>query len=344
MYKLNWLNMMIKVLMLPHVSEVQNQSNGIARVIEGYFKHLPDFDIELVEPDVTSYDLAASHAGITGGDCDIAHLHGLYWTGDYNASEWEWHVNSRVIEACRKAKQITVPSAWVGETIQRDMRLTPAIIPHGINWQEWQHNEENRGYVLWNKNRNFDVCDNSILDILIDRFPDVQFVSTLPTVQNQGYINSPMWPGNFRILPSGAKTKHDEMKGFVQRCGVYLSVAKETFSVGNLEAMASGKPILGWDWGGNSFLIRHGITGYLAKVNDIDDLMEGLNYCLKYAKILGANAREIVKEYTWQKSCEKVAEVYRLAVKDDTRPMNIDPSLYELSNGNFDKVELSLKV
>ena len=58
--------MTIKVLMRPHVSEVQNQSNGIARVIEGYFAHLKEFDIELVEPDATTYDLVAAHAGITG--------------------------------------------------------------------------------------------------------------------------------------------------------------------------------------------------------------------------------------------------------------------------------------
>ena len=315
--------------MRPHVSEVQNQSNGIARVIEGYFAHLKEFDIELVEPDATTYDLVAAHAGITGGECDIAHLHGLYFTADYNASDWEWHVNSRVIEACRSAKIITVPNAWVAETIQRDMRLNPVVIGHGIDWQGWQHNQENRGYVLWNKNRNFDVCDNSILDVLLSRFPDVQFVSTLPTQQNSGFINSPMWPKNFRILPNGTKTPHDEMKGFVQRCGVYLSIAKETYSVGNLEAMASGKPILGWDWGGNSFLVRHGQTGYLAKVNDIDDLCKGLNYCLKYAKTLGANAREVVKEYTWAKACELVAGVYRLAMTEDDRPMLIEPSLYE---------------
>lgn len=318
---------MIKVLMLPHVSEIQGQSNGIARVVEGYFKHLPQFGVELVEPDATSYDLVAGHAGITGGQVGCAHLHGLYFTSDYNASEWEWHVNSRVIEACRNAKVITVPSAWVAEVFQRDMRVSPFVIPHGIDWEEWQHKEENEGFCLWGKNRRFDVNDNSILDVLVNRFPNVPFVSTLvtPSLDDKPF---PMWPKNFKILESGGKTPPAEMKGYIQRAGVYLSLSKETFGIQCLEAMASGVPVLGWAWGGNLDLVQTGVNGYLARPGDVDDLCEGLNYCLKHRKVLGANGRELAKSWTWQKACNKVASVYELAMKRDDRPMVIDTSSY----------------
>lgn len=322
--------MTIKCLMLPHVSEVVGQSNGIARVIESYWRHLPQFGIELVEPDATTYDLKVAHAGITGPDCQIAMLHGLYWSGDYNADEWEWHVNSRVIEACRNAKAICVPSEWVAETIRRDMRLDPFVIPHGIDWKEWRHKEENGGYVLWNKNRRFDVCDNSILDVLMYRFPNVPFVSTLVTPSLDGKPFS-MWPKNFKIIESGGKTPHIEMKGYVQRAGVYLSVAKETFSIGVLEAMASGKPVLGWDFGGNSFLIQHGCNGYLAKPGDVDDLCEGLNYCLKHQKVLGENGKELVKAWTWEKACSMLSKVFESVLERDDRPMAISPKRYEVA-------------
>lgn len=320
----------MKVLMLPHVSEIQGQSNGIARVIEGYFKYLPQFGVELVGPDATSYDLVAAHAGITGSACTVAHLHGLYFTNDYNAHEWEWHVNSRVIEACRNAKLITVPSAWVSEVFQRDMRINPHVIPHGIDWREWQHNEECENFVIWNKNRRFDVCDNSILDTLARRFPDVPFVSTLPT-PSLDKLPFSQWPRNFKIIESGGKTPHAEMKGYVQRAGVYLSVAKETFGIGVLEAMASGVPVLGWNWGGNVDLVQTGVNGYLARQGDVDDLCEGLNYCLKYREILGKNGRELARSWTWERACSMVYEVYKLALQTDDRPMVIDPSLYEVA-------------
>lgn len=320
--------MPIKVMMKPHVTELAGES-GINRVVENYFRFLPDFGVELVEPNATTYDLIAAHAGITGGDVTVAHTHGIYFTNDYPALDWEYRVNARVIEACRHAKIITCPSAWVAETFQRDMRLNPVVVPHGIVWEEWQHKEENKGYVLWNKNRTgLDVCDNSLLDVLMKRFPDIDFVSTLLTPQTKDIVNSPMWPKNFRILPHGGKTPHKEMMGIVQRAGIYLSLAKETWGIGIVEAMASGVPVLGWNWGGNTQLVQTGVNGYLAEPYNIDDLCEGLNYCLKHRQVLGANGRELAKQWTWQKACEMVAGVYRLAMVEQPATVSVVIPVY----------------
>lgn len=322
--------MTIKCRMYPHLTELGNGESGIHTVVRKYFEHLPEFGVELVEPTATTFDLRASHAGITGGDTDCAHLHGYYFTADYPADEWEYRVNARVVESIRSAKVITVPSDWVAETLRRDCRLNPFVIPHGIDWHEWQHEEECQGYVLWNKNRaSADVVDNSILDTFIRKFPEVNFVSTFPTPQTVSLINSPIWPTNFKLLPGGGKTPHAEMRRFVQRAGVYLSTSKETFGIGILEAMTAGVPVLGWDFGGNSFLVKHGVNGYLAKPGDFEDLCEGLLYCLKHRQVLGANGRELAKGWTWQRSCEMVAGVYRLAMEEDVRPMKIPAELYQ---------------
>lgn len=328
----------MKVMMRPHLTELAGEG-GINRVVENYFRFLPDFDIELVEPNATSFDIIAAHAGITGSECTVAHTHGLYFSADYPADEWEWHVNSRVIDACRNAKLITVPSSWVGEIFQRDMRLNPLVIPHGVVWEDWQHNEECGNFVLYNKTRNADACDNSVLDILLRKFPDITFVSTLPTPSLQRKTFNE-WPANFKIIETGVRTPHKEMRKFVQQAGIYLSVAKETWGIGIVEAMASGTPILGWNHGGNSFLVQHGVNGYLAKPGDIDDLCEGLAYCVKHRGVLGANGREMAKQWTWAKACGLVAGVYRLAMKEENRPMVIESSLYGVSCGNLDKVEL----
>lgn len=308
--------------MLPHPKDGLGNESGIRRVVEAYHEHLPKFGVELVKPNATTYDIKAVHAGMTGADNDVCHTHGLYWTADYKAADWEYRVNARVIEAIRHARTVTVPSEWVAETFRRDMRLAPAVVPHGIDWREWQHSEDNEGYILWNKNRaGVDACDNSVLTPLAKQFPNNIFVATFPP---QGR------PQNLKVLKDGV-VPHSEMKRLVQRAGVYLSLVKETFGIGVLEAMAAGVPVLGWNYGGNSFLVEHGVSGYLAEPGNLDDLYTGLDYCLKYRDTLGANGRELVKKWTWQSACEKLTHIYELAMKDDKRPMFIEPELYTMS-------------
>lgn len=326
----------MKVLMLPHVSQIKDKPGGIPRVVEAYAKYLPQFGVELVEPNATSYDLKAVHAGMTGGDCDVAHLHGLYWTSDYSADDWEWRVNARVIEACRNAKTITVPSAWVAEPFKRDMRLSPVVIPHGIDWQEWRHSYPSGGYVLWNKTRRFDVCDNSILDILMAQFPDTLFYSTLPTPMLQN-VHPVDYPANFKIIESAGGTSHSVMKRFVQEAGVYLSTTKETFGIGTLEAMASGVPVLGWANGGNLDLIEHGINGYLARPGDIEDLIFGLNYCLVNRRVLGLNGQELAKKWGWEPVCEQVANVYRVAMIEQPATVGVVIPVYNKTQDQLDR-------
>lgn len=296
----------MKVLMTPHVDDFKDQESGIRRVIEAYFAYLPDYGIELVKPEYT-YDLRAVHAGMTGRECDVAHLHGMYWTADYVAPGWEYHANELIVKALRNALQVTVPSPWVAESLQRDMRFSPHVVPHGIEWTAWEP-EKHEGYILWNKNRNKDVCDPTPAIELARVRSQTELVTTflpygmsekLPNVRGVGLL------------------EHNVMKKFIQRAMIYLSTTKETFGIGVLEAMAAGVPILAFDWGGNRDLVQHGVNGYLARPNDIQDLAEGLDYCMRYRSVLGDNAREMSKQWSWPRAVEQVANVYRLAMASD---------------------------
>ena len=150
----------MKVLMLPQMRHFRSEESGIKRVVEAYHKYGPQFGIEYVD-EGEPYDLKVSHAGTNTENIDVAHLHGLYWSADVSCSKWEWKANANVIEAARQAKIITVPSEWVAETIRRDMRRQPVVIGHGVDWDEWQHDRPMGGYILYNKNRQGDVCDAS---------------------------------------------------------------------------------------------------------------------------------------------------------------------------------------
>jgi len=285
---------MLKIKMHPDPKRLEDENNGVGQVVKHYAKYLPSYDIEFNNDD---YDLIAAHAGITRGECDIAHLHGLYW-GDV-LEPWQRASNAYIVEACRSAKAITVPSEWVAQTFRRDMKINPHVIPHGIDYELWDTKAPypKGGYVLWNKNRKSDVCDPKAVTYLADYYDHIQFKTT--------YIND----GRDNITVLGS-LPHKAMKPLIEECTVYLSTVKETFGIGILEAMASARPVLGWDYGGNSDIIQHGITGYLAKPNNYDDLANGLDYCLKHARQLGENGREVVKGFGWDKAAEMVADVY----------------------------------
>ena len=291
--------------MTPHLSDYSTHESGVRQVIENYFKYLPRFGVELADKNDTSYDLYAAHAGTSGKHCDIAHLHGLYWTGDFDSPSWEYKANNNIVHALWAAKQVTVPSEWVAETIRRDMRFNPHVIGHGIDAELWTP-QENQKYVLWNKNRNIDVCDPSPMIELARKAGNVDFITTF---YPRGYDGTAQNVKEIGLQP------HAEMKKLIQGAGVYLSTTKETFGIGVLEAMAAGVPVLGFAWGGNMEMIVHGQNGYLAKPGNIEDLAEGLAYCMEHRAVLGKNALEMVKQWSWPKVVEKVADVYRLAME-----------------------------
>jgi glycosyltransferase involved in cell wall biosynthesis len=87
--------------------------------------------------------------------------------------------------------------------------------------------------------------------------------------------------------------------------------------------MASGIPVLGFDHGGNRDLVEHGVNGYLAEPGNFDDLAEGLNFCMKNWGVLGANGRELAKKWTWENACEKMIEVWKLAMVEEEPTVSI---------------------
>lgn len=302
---------MIRVLSTPLLDSWTQHESGIRRVVDAYARYLPQFGVEFVGPNDEA-DLLAVHAGTSQG-ADVAHCHGLYWTADYKAPSWEWRGNEHVVNSVRQAKIVTVPSQWVAESFERDMRFSPVVINHGIDWEEWQDHSADQGYVLWNKNRGGeDVCDPYPVTVLGKEFPKTLFLTTF----SRGEITS-----NVKVT---GIIKHNKMKTAIQECSVYLATTKETFGIGILEAMASGKPILGFAHGGILEMVEHGVNGYLADPYNHEDLAEGLRYCLENKKVLGENSREMVKKWDWPSQVEKVADVYKLALEIASEPPLVD--------------------
>jgi len=305
---------LLKVWMTPTPSEAgRDSTNSINQIVMRVDKYLPDYGVQLVEQP----DNAQVHAGHAGqgsqAPLDVAHYHGLYPTAQGSEN---FAVNAAVIRNLKTARIITAPSEWIADVIRRDMHVNPRVIGWGVDTEEWQPLAEHQNYVIWNKARVDDVANPQVMLELAARAHDVLFLTTfgvgtpnVKTVGRQIYL---------------------EMKEMVRNAAVYLSSNVETFGIGTLEAMSAGVPVLAFRQSNTDRLVEHGVTGFLAELGDMEGLYEGLQYCLKHRKRLGENAREVAKQYTWQRVAQQFANVYFdvMKMKNDVRPHRIEPTSY----------------
>lgn len=312
----------MKLYLAPHVSQI-DQATGIGRVVIAQHKYLPEFGIELVN-DLESADVTAVHTqGFGIYNPDVIHTHGLYWTGDPGSGNYaNWHdsINKRIIEAIRRSRVVTVPSEWVAMPFKRDMRISPAVIGHGIDFDEWEPGD-NRKYVLWNKNRDADVCDPGPAWELAER--GIQVVTTYAPADK-------LVPDSMAVI---GRLPFDEMKKMISEADVYLATTKETFGIGTLEALACGVPVLGFSWGGTNDLITHEEDGYLVDPGDIDGLIRGLEYIRRNRKRMSTQARATAKLYEWKSVIYKYAEIYQGVV--DPVPDGVAVVIPNFNYGEF---------
>jgi glycosyltransferase involved in cell wall biosynthesis len=297
--------MIYKVFMLPTPSQAAlDNSNAINQIVLRLQKILPSYGWEITENE-SEADIVAVHAGQTTRDiiCDIAHCHGLYPTAQFPNTQWHWKANENVIRTLREAKLITVPSDWVAEILRRDMNIEPSIVRWAINRSEW-HMGPHKAYTLWNKTRVSAVCDPNPIYYLAQEISDAQFVSTfLPS----GKENNPL--PNLKVI---GRQKFEDMKPIIHDASIYLSTTKETFGIGIVEAMATGSPILGYNWGAIPEIVTHGIDGYLVEPHDLEGLVTGWKWIMRHRRTLSFNARQaaIDEYYSWRRVASQIAGLY----------------------------------
>lgn len=309
---------MIKVSMLPRREFHDQPMMGVERVglelmrrLQGDFEWCDDY----IHADIVISHAGSFHGGLKEGQISpiradqgfIAVVHGLYPTGDYAMGGGDYLANRAIIQDVAIADNVIVPSRWVGLPLERDMFIKPHVIHWGVNWQDWQHHEPNQGYALWNKNRVDQVCDPAAFHAVAALLPQIQFVRTPGELDDKHPL--PKSP-NLTILPLEAK-KHLTMRQLVQQAGVYIATTKETGDIGSREALASGVPVCAFGQGAVLDFVQHGVNGYVVEPGNIEDLAQGIQYCLKHRAILGANARELAKGYSWNKAASQLKAIIK---------------------------------
>jgi glycosyltransferase involved in cell wall biosynthesis len=110
---------------------------------------------------------------------------------------------------------------------------------------------------------------------------------------------------------SGDKLKHAYR---ISDVVVVPSVYLDPFPTVNLEAMASGKPVVGSCFGGTPEVVEDGKTGYVVNPLDIETFSDKITALLlneRMAKEMGDNGRECVeKSFSLDTQVEKLLALY----------------------------------
>lgn len=296
----------MNVYLHPRARGEDDGQGGVRRVVEGMQAHLEAEGVSIVDNPADA-DIIACHIQIPPeflkrhpDKVFVAHNHGLYWS-EYEWPLWARTANVEVMEAIRVADVVTAPSEWVANTIRRHTSRDVRVVPHGIDFKEWAGGKP-MGYVLWDKTRVDPVCDPSPLNAVARMLPDVQFISTFGDA-----------------LPNTRIVGHQTFANaadLVRYASVYLATVRETGApaFGTLQALACGVPVVGFDWGGNSEVLTHGVDSWLVKPGDMQGLADGIRWAIANHKTISANARETAAQYPWQRAARLYAEIYREAL------------------------------
>jgi len=290
----------------PTIDPSQKSITGVERVIIEQRRYLTDY-LDFTDSPLDADVLAAHVVPFADTLPDILHCHGLYPSGEFPLPAWMWRSNRNIIDTLRKVKRVTVPSRWIAEIFMRDMGFSPEIVPHGLTLSEWQEPSADRTMtVVFNKNRVDAVCTPEPVQQLAALCPDIKFLST---------FGSPA--KNLDII---GLQPYDKMKEILYKNGIYFAPTKETFGIGLLEGLASGMPVLAWNWGNAPELVAHKKTGYLAKPGDYEDTVKGLRYCIDNFDKLSQAARREALKHDWREIIPSYMEIYESALEKHQGP------------------------
>ncbi|MDJ0712631.1 MAG: glycosyltransferase family 4 protein [Prochloraceae cyanobacterium] len=239
----------------------------------------------------------------------------------------EWKLKNWVYD--RSNLTIVTPSKWLAEEAKQSMlnRFSIHHVPNGIDTEVYQPLDP----ILCRQVLNISPEKKVLMFVahnLNDRRKGRDLLKTaltnLPDTLKQDLLLLTIGNGGETIAETvGIKTLN---LGYVSgdRLKVIAYSASDLFvfptRADNLplvlqESMACGRPMVSFNVGGVSDLVRHGTTGYLAKLEDAEDFSQAILQLLEDDRLretMSQNCRQIaIEEYSVELQAQRYIELYK---------------------------------
>lgn len=251
------------------------------------------------------------HAQARAPEVDVYTNHGIYPLREQMPA-WQRSANSAIFDNLKLAGDVIAVSRWTANQWRSLVGREPHVIYNAIDLRHWQRVPKGRWrgrleidrhvpLVIWGKTGINEVLDPTPMIEMALRHPTWRFVAPLP-------VNS-----LFTVVPNitlvGAQP-FKNMQMLLADCDVYMATVCENHSIQVLEAMALGKPIAGYKWGGTAETVADDCA-VLAEPHDLAGLSASLDEAYERRDELGKASKErVAANFTADKQIDQLLEVY----------------------------------
>jgi hypothetical protein len=241
-------------------------------------------------------DLVIVHAlAVNNKRTDVYHNHGFYPTAFEKWDAGFDSCNATLINYVMTARQIIACGSISAELMRRDLHIDPVVIHNGVDFREIKTGGKRDGYILWPKLSCNPTCDPAPLKWMADHTPH-PLASMAKVADNVAYL------GN---LP---RKKFLEL---LRTCSIYFGSTRENSPLAEMEAMATGMPVVGWNWGFHRECLQSGNGCELVEPGDLPGLASAIDKILAHWKSYHKDALEFARvNFRWEDSIDRIYELY----------------------------------
>lgn len=173
-------------------------------------------------------------------------------------------------------------------------------------YEKYRRGGHKHGAVLWGKTTINPVCDPADFNTLAQKVK-----GDFATFTTQ--------PFSRKVEP----LQRNELPNFLRTCSLLVATTKENDSLLIMEAMASGVPVLAYDWGMAKDRLTHKQGCYLVRPGNMDELIAGYHYLKDNWQLQSEIAHTVAGWFDWELQRPKLEALFTQTLREKEEPVKV---------------------
>ena len=225
-----------------------------------------------------------------------------------------WKYSNFIYDRCNV---VTAPSAMIKKELKKnELKTKIEVISNGVDLNKFYKKKINKNGITilhvgrMSYEKNVDVVLQAMK--IVSEYKKVNFmiVGGGPDLERLKDYSKKI---NLNVKFTG-NIKNEELVDYYNKADIFVTASTiETEGIVLLEAMACGLPIVGVNKLAIPEVVKDGKNGFIAKVNDPEDIARCLKILIKNPDLINKfskNSLKLVKNYSLENSIRKLEKIY----------------------------------